>query len=80
MSTFHRLPEKLAENVKLVISTLPDMHGILKSAQSLNLPVANFVEVNTLDEDSAWKIIDKWLEMSGRKVSRTSTNITYTNI
>ena len=67
-----RLPEKLPNNVKFIISTLPDVHGILKSAQSLGLPEDNFVKVRPLDEASAWNIVDKWLEMSKRKVTPTS--------
>ena len=79
MSTSCRLPENLPQNVKFIISTLPDIHGILKAAESLDLPAENFVEVKTLDEDSAWNIIDKWLEMTGRKVSRITSNISSTN-
>ena len=63
-----RLPVALPPNVKLVVSTLPDAHGILNSAKSLDIPSDNYVEVPALDESSAWTIIDKWLSMKYRKV------------
>ncbi|XP_067942094.1 NACHT and WD repeat domain-containing protein 2-like [Watersipora subatra] len=63
------LPLTLPKNVKFIISTLPDIYGILKSAQSLDVPKDNFVEVKALDEESAWTIIDKWLELYKRKIS-----------
>ena len=64
-----RLPQKLPSNVKFIISTLPDMYGILDSARFIGLPDSNFVPVNPLDESTAWSIIDYWLNTAQRTVS-----------
>ena len=64
-----RLPQNLPANVKFIISTLPDMYGILDSARFIGLPDSNFVPVDPLDESTAWSIIDYWLNSAQRTVS-----------
>ena len=64
-----RLPQNLPANVKFIISTLPDMYGILDSVRFIGLPDSNFVPVDPLDESTALSIIDYWLNSAQRTVS-----------
>ncbi|RUS89012.1 hypothetical protein EGW08_003259, partial [Elysia chlorotica] len=64
------LPLVLPANFKLVVSTLPTEHGILKNLQDL-MPedAANFVELPLLPDSTSVEIVEKYLTDKQRSVT-----------
>ena len=64
------LPEKLKENVKIVLSTLPDKHGILERLQKdLVQEDEYFLEVGAMSVEECTKLLSCWLSSAGRCLS-----------
>ncbi|XP_046361543.2 NACHT and WD repeat domain-containing protein 2-like [Haliotis rufescens] len=65
--TLDWLPSRLAPNVKLIVSTLPEKHGILDKLR--NKIAHNFLEVSPLPQTDCKQVMRALLEHSGRAIS-----------
>ncbi|XP_067664530.1 NACHT and WD repeat domain-containing protein 2-like [Haliotis asinina] len=65
--TLDWLPSRLAPNVKMIVSTLPEKHGILEKLR--NKIDYNFLEVTPLPQTDCKQVMRALLEHSGRAIS-----------
>ncbi|XP_077990677.1 NACHT and WD repeat domain-containing protein 2-like [Glandiceps talaboti] len=64
------LPRELPPYTALVVSTLPEEHGILDTLQAILNPVTTrFMEVKELSVDDSMKIMESWLGSEKRTVT-----------
>ena len=63
------IPKQLKENVKLVISTLPETNGILRELQALVEGEQHFVEVHPLVPAECFGVLQGMLESRGKRLS-----------
>ncbi|KAI3386911.1 hypothetical protein SNEBB_004259 [Seison nebaliae] len=69
------LPLNLPPNVKIVISTLSDHSSILDNLKSLIEEQIYFLEVRQLGPDLGTKILNAWLKIKNRTITREQWNI-----
>ena len=63
------LPTSLPSNVKLILSTLPEEHGILKNMKVIQTSEKQYVHVEELSYDDCQNILHLWLEQAKRKIT-----------
>ena len=63
------LPTALPQNVKLIISTLPEEHGILSNLRKLLPDKSCYVNVPLLTEDTGREIVESYLHKHKRKLT-----------
>ena len=63
------IPKQLKENVKLVISTLPETNGILRGLQAVVEGEQHFVEVHPLVPAECFAVLQGMLESKGKRLS-----------
>ncbi|KAK2159956.1 hypothetical protein LSH36_143g06049 [Paralvinella palmiformis] len=63
------LPVILPPHVKIVVSTLPNYHGIIESAKRLIESEENYIEITPLGEQLAATVMQMWLARANRTVS-----------
>ena len=72
------LPRQLKENVKVVVSTLPDVHGILPRLKTeVVMEDNNFVEVCAMPAEECLELLDALLLQENRRVSENQRNVLY---
>ena len=68
------LPERLPNNVHLIASVLPEVHGCLHSAQQRLNDEARFIAVPELPVATAKDIITVWCASAGRALTEPQTD------
>lgn len=63
------VPARLANNVKLIVSTLPEDHGLLSKLKNKIPQESHFIEVPPLEESTCMRILDNWLSNSKRQIT-----------
>ncbi|ESO93392.1 hypothetical protein LOTGIDRAFT_119509, partial [Lottia gigantea] len=63
------LPLFLPPNIKIIISTLPKEHGILKNLQKILTEPDNFLQVPILPPETGKEIIEKYLSKKKRQIT-----------
>ena len=63
------LPKTLPVNVKLIVSTLPKEHNILKTLEASQIPQQQYVEVQALTTKDSMAILQLWLAQQNRQIS-----------
>lgn len=69
------LPLTLPSSVKLIISTLPEEHGILKNLKKLLPNPECYVEVKPLPENTGKQILQMFLKKSRRQITEEQRNL-----
>ncbi|XP_050392068.1 NACHT and WD repeat domain-containing protein 2 [Patella vulgata] len=69
------LPLHLPPNIKIILSTLPQEHNILKNLIKLFPDSSNFVEVPILPPETGKEIIEKYLSKKKRKISKKQMDL-----
>ena len=69
------LPRYLPPKVDIVVSTLPDMHGILPKLHQLLGNQDCFLPVAPLPERTGNEIMQSWMSSIGRSVTEEQENI-----
>ena len=64
------LPTQLPQNVKLIISTLPEEHGILDNLRKILPDKSCYVEVPLLPDATGKEIVEKYLKQHKRKLTQ----------
>lgn len=60
---------ELPANVKLIVSTLPDLHEILDTLQTIHHDTEQYVKVNELGKDDSWYILNLWLKLKSQTIT-----------
>lgn len=63
------LPAELPKNVKLILSTLPDEHGILKNMRAIIKESEQYVPVEELSQADCQSILHLWLGQARRRIT-----------
>ncbi len=63
------LPKTCPPNVKIVLSTLPDLHGILDNLKKILFGGVCFYGVQGLPDDTMDEILDSWMGDINRKIT-----------
>ena len=67
---FRWLPQRLRENVKIILSTLPEVHGILQTLKNeLIQNENNFVEMQPPSAEECLQLLKTLLQVEGRAIS-----------
>ncbi|CAH1790955.1 unnamed protein product [Owenia fusiformis] len=69
------LPKQLPVNVRVIISTLPEMYNILSTIQKHIMDPQAYVEVTPLGQALSMDIINLWLEAANHKITEDQSKV-----
>ena len=69
------LPTALPENVRLVVSTLPNYYGILDTLRRMVESQENYVQITPLGNNLSETILKCWLQNGGRQVTKEQWDV-----
>jgi hypothetical protein len=69
------LPTVLPQNIKIIVSTLPEEHGILNRLKQLNPDESYYFQVPLLPESTGEQIVHKYLKLRNRTITESQMTV-----